>query len=76
MIGLGLAVLIIIPVIVIVYKLGNARLELPDTAGEKAQYKDKPYHSWLRVKGYLSGEIQLTEKSQKSLKDILRFAFC
>lgn len=37
---------------------------------------DKPYNSWLRVKGFTEGEMALSEKCQSTLKEIVEFAFC
>lgn len=37
---------------------------------------DKPYNSWLRVKGFLDGELVLSTECQRTLKEILAFAFC
>lgn len=45
-------------------------------AQEQASSKDKPYNSWKRVRGYLDGNINLTEASSAKLKEILEFAFC
>lgn len=44
-------------------------------AGEKAKSTDKPYNSWKRVRDYLDGEIDLTQKSKTTLKEIIEFAF-
>jgi len=45
-------------------------------ADEVASSKDKPYNSWRRVRGYLKGDLKLTDNSQACLKEILQFAFC
>ncbi|MEZ8140801.1 ATP-dependent endonuclease [Enterovibrio norvegicus FF-162] len=43
--------------------------------GEKAKSTDKPYNSWKRVRDYIDGKIELTAKSEATLKEIVTFAF-
>uniref|UniRef100_UPI0009EAD4E0 ATP-dependent nuclease n=1 Tax=Pseudomonas sp. MIACH TaxID=1078355 RepID=UPI0009EAD4E0 len=42
---------------------------------EISSSKDKPYKSWHRIKGFLSGEIELSENCQTTLRTILEFAY-
>ena len=43
---------------------------------EQVKSTDKPYNSWLRVRGYLDGTITLTKTCEATLKEIVQFAFC
>lgn len=44
-------------------------------SGEKPKSTDKPYNSWKRIRDYLDGKIELTQKSVSTLKEIITFAF-
>ena len=43
--------------------------------GEKAKSTDKPYNSWKRVRDYIDGKVELTQRCEATLKEIVTFAF-
>ncbi|KJG33719.1 ATP-dependent endonuclease [Photobacterium angustum] len=43
--------------------------------GEEAKSTDKPYNSWKRVRDYIDGKVELTERCEATLKEIVTFAF-
>lgn len=47
-----------------------------DVEGERIKSSDKPFTSWKRVRDYLDGNQNLTERCEVTLKEIIRFGFC
>lgn len=43
---------------------------------ESVKSTDKPFNSWKRVRDYIDGKQDLTEKCESTLKEIVTFAFC
>lgn len=43
---------------------------------EVVKATDKPFNSWKRVRDYINGKQDLTEKCESTLKEIIEFAFC
>lgn len=43
---------------------------------ESVKSSDKPFNSWRRLRDYLDGKQFLTAKSESTLKEIIKFAFC
>ncbi|WP_371352970.1 TOPRIM nucleotidyl transferase/hydrolase domain-containing protein [Pseudoalteromonas sp. 68 DY56-GL68] len=43
---------------------------------ESVKSTDKPFNSWKRVRDYIDGKQNLTEKCESTLKEIVTFAFC
>lgn len=46
------------------------------TANESVKASDKPFNSWLRIRNYIDGKQALTQACEKTLKEIVTFAFC
>lgn len=43
---------------------------------ESVKSTDKPFNSWKRVRDYIDGAQELTERCESTLKSIVTFAFC
>ena len=43
---------------------------------ESVKSTDKPFNSWKRIRGYIDGTQDLSEKCKSTLKEIIVFAFC
>lgn len=43
---------------------------------ESVKATDKPLNSWKRIRDYIDGNQELTEKCESTLKQIVTFAFC